>query len=164
MITIAVTGHRPSKLGGYSPAAQTRLIAFANTLVRDIVPRNFAVGQYITGMALGWDMAIAEACVANDIPFIAAVPCAGQSSVWPGPSQAQWNRLIERAARVEVLAPAYSPTCMNDRNHWMVDNSDHLLALWDGSHGGTANCVRYAQSRQHPLHNVWGAWQLHLSA
>jgi hypothetical protein len=26
----------------------------------------------------------------------------------------------------------------------MVDNSDLLIAVWDGSSGGTSNCVSYA--------------------
>lgn len=159
MITISVTGHRPAKLGGYSPTAQSRLIAFANHLVREIVPARFEVSQYITGMALGWDMAIAEACVANNIPFIAAVPCEGQSNIWPAASQAQWTRLINHAARVEILAPAYSPTCMNDRNRWMVDHSDRVVALWNGTPGGTANCVNYAISINRPYNNAWPSWQ-----
>lgn len=27
----------------------------------------------------------------------------------------------------------------------MVDNSDFVIAVWDGTKGGTANCVRYAK-------------------
>ncbi len=29
----------------------------------------------------------------------------------------------------------------------MVNNCDMLIAVWDGSDGGTANCVKYAQSK-----------------
>jgi len=34
---------------------------------------------------------------------------------------------------------------MNDRNEWMVDNSDYVIAVHDGSKGGTYNCIQYAK-------------------
>ncbi|WP_188052008.1 hypothetical protein [Azospirillum sp. Sh1] len=48
---------------------------------------------------------------------------------------------------------------MNTRNEWMVDHSDRLLALWDGSQGGTANCVRYARGLGRPIDNLWSEWE-----
>jgi len=33
---------------------------------------------------------------------------------------------------------------MQKRNEWMVDHSDYVIAVWDGSKGGTGNCVKYA--------------------
>ncbi len=35
---------------------------------------------------------------------------------------------------------------MDKRNKWMVDNCDLLIAVWNGTSGGTANCVNYAKS------------------
>jgi uncharacterized phage-like protein YoqJ len=45
---------------------------------------------------------------------------------------------------------------MQVRNEWMVDHCNDLLAVWDGSDGGTGNCVRYAQRILEPskLHRV----------
>lgn len=43
-----------------------------------------------------------------------------------------------------VSEERYTHWCMNKRNEWMVDNSDLVIAVWDGTKGGTANCVRYA--------------------
>ena len=45
----------------------------------------------------------------------------------------------------------YSPYLMMVRNKYMVDISDRGIAVWDGSKGGTANCVRYAQKIGKPL-------------
>lgn len=44
---------------------------------------------------------------------------------------------------------AYSSAAMQVRNEWLADRCDALLALWDGSPGGTANCLRYFE-RAHP--------------
>lgn len=37
------------------------------------------------------------------------------------------------------------------RNQWMVDRADAVLAVWDGSPGGTANCVNYARKVGKPI-------------
>ena len=34
---------------------------------------------------------------------------------------------------------------MQKRNRYMVDNSDIVIAVWDGTPGGTENTVRYAE-------------------
>lgn len=30
----------------------------------------------------------------------------------------------------------------------MVDNSDIVCAVWDGTPGGTANCIKYCKSKR----------------
>lgn len=39
----------------------------------------------------------------------------------------------------------YKPWLMQKRNEFMVDRVDTVLAVWDGSDGGTGNCVKYAK-------------------
>lgn len=34
---------------------------------------------------------------------------------------------------------------LNNRNKYMVNNSDYILAIWNGSSGGTFNCIKYGQ-------------------
>lgn len=34
---------------------------------------------------------------------------------------------------------------MQKRNEYMVDLADRVIAVWDGSKGGTANCIKYAE-------------------
>lgn len=34
---------------------------------------------------------------------------------------------------------------MQKRNEYMVDLADRVIAVWDGSKGGTATCVKYAE-------------------
>jgi uncharacterized phage-like protein YoqJ len=40
----------------------------------------------------------------------------------------------------------YAPWKMMLRNKYMVNNCDVLLALWNGTPGGTQKCVAYAES------------------
>ena len=39
----------------------------------------------------------------------------------------------------------YAAWKMQKRNQFMVDHSNLLIAVWDGSSGGTSNCVAYAK-------------------
>ncbi len=151
---LAVTGHRPEKLLGYGAPAFLHLTRFASSQLRSVKPQTV-----ITGMALGWDQAVAEACCQLGIPFIAAVPFAGQERRWQDPDQKRYTDLLRCAKRVEVTAKGgYEAWKMQRRNQWMVQQCKELLALWDGSAGGTANCVRYATARKVPIIDCWDEW------
>ncbi len=154
-MVICGTGHRPAKLGGYSLAASDRVqqacIAGLITLSPSLV---------ITGGALGFDQCLAYACVDASIPFDVYVPCRGQSSVWPAASVAAYDRLLGLARRVVLVTDApYTPAAMDARNRAMVDASSHVLTIWDGTPGGTANCIRYATSLSRPITNLYPLWR-----
>ena len=36
----------------------------------------------------------------------------------------------------------------------MVDNSDVLIACWNGTSGGTANCVKYAEKTGNKIYRI----------
>lgn len=150
---ICGTGHRPNKLGGYSNEARCRLVDIAEAWLIENKPE-----KVISGMALGWDQALAHATFRLDpeLPFIAAVPFKGQESRWPQESRKDYQDLIRDAAEiVYVCDEGYAVWKMQKRNEWMVDNSDLILAMWDGSSGGTANCIKYAKSKNKPIVNLW---------
>lgn len=159
---IAGTGHRPDKLrigalDGYHPAVHARLVDLARAALLREAPE-----RVISGMALGWDTALAEAALELGIPFDAYVPFAGQESRWPEPSRRHYHDLLARAHRVEIVCPGgYSPEKMQRRNERMVDDADFLLALWDGSAGGTRNCIAYAEEVGRPYRNLWPSWARH---
>lgn len=99
----------------------------------------------ITGMALGVDQWMAELCILNEIPFVAAVPFEGQESVWPPHSKGKYHQLLAKAHEVVFTSePGYASWKLQFRNEWMVNKCDLLLAVFNGTSGGTANCVSYA--------------------
>lgn len=148
------TGHRPSKLGGYGARAFARLVAVARGALERDRP-----DEVISGMALGWDMALAQAALDLGIPLRAAVPFAGQESRWPAESQTQFARLIAAASTVVIVSPGgYSAAKMQTRNEYMVRESGLVLALFDGTPGGTANCLRFAQAHGTPIRNLYAEW------
>jgi len=148
---ICVTGHRPDKLGGYDRSVQVALERLAYTHLKEIAPTGV-----VTGMALGWDQAVAAACMDLGIPFLAAVPFHGQEGNWPSRSQELYRLYLSYASKiVYVCEGGYAAHKMQTRNEWMVDHTSAVLALHDGTAGGTGNCVVYARSKGKPIKNLW---------
>jgi uncharacterized phage-like protein YoqJ len=149
---IAATGHRPEKLGGYGADVRAVLLQVATEYLA-LRPR---VSEVVSGMAQGWDQAFAHAAYDLKIPYVAAVPFIGQERKWPEQTQAYYRRLLDRSARVVVVSSGgYSPDKMQLRNEWMVEHCDRIAALWDGSDGGTANCLDYAAALMRPVDFLW---------
>jgi uncharacterized phage-like protein YoqJ len=155
-----ITGHRPQKL----PCRYDETHPFYSALydkLLDIVQdaRIYAEDKgdtltLMSGMALGVDTMFAEIAVVLDIPFIAAVPCTNQDSRWNKQSQTKYRDLLSKAQKVVTISIVYDNSCMQKRNEYMVDNSDYAIAVWDGSSGGTKNCIDYLKKKQKPIKYV----------
>jgi hypothetical protein len=156
---ISGTGHRPDKvciggLNGYHPSVHVRVVELA----RDALVR-LSPSRTISGMAQCWDTALAEASLELTIPFDAYIPFEGQESKWPPAAQRRYRDLLARARSVVVVcAGGYHPEKMQRRNVRMVDDSDLVLALFNGSRGGTFNCIEYARSMCRRTENLWQDW------
>lgn len=141
---IAGTGHRPPKIGGYKLPNPTynKICQEIEKILLKLKPE-----KVISGMALGFDMWLANVAYKLGIPFLAAIPFEGQEKAWPASSQKTYHALLNKAVeKVIVCEGGYSSYKMQIRNEWMVDHCDTLIAVWDETPGGTGNCVKYAQS------------------
>jgi len=151
---VMVTAHRPPKIGGYQTPNTTEQWVRANlrATLAGLLERHPDLTA-VTGMALGGDQIFAEVCIELGIPFTAAVPFAAQPSRWPDATKALYHRLLKKAAKVVIvdeIASYHSDTFggkMALRNKWGLDHSDLLVAIWDGTPGGTANTVKMARKR-----------------
>lgn len=148
---ICGTGHRPDKLGGYGEDVYESLVGFARRILWEERP-----SYVITGGALGWDQALAEAAFLEKIEFSVYIPFVEFDCKWPEHSRNRLKRIIHWADEVVVCSePGYAAWKMQERNKRMVDESDRVFALWNGTDGGTANCVRYAEKKNTPVLNLW---------
>lgn len=148
MPTVMVTGHRPPKIGGYDDDNPTRVAI--RQVLRDLL-LELRPERAISGMALGIDQDFARVVIELGFPLTAALPFPGQERRWPAPSQRRYHALLANAAEVVLVSPAgYHPSKMQTRNEWMVHETGlggTMIAVFDGSPGGTANCVAYAQGK-----------------
>lgn len=151
-MTLAATGHRPPALLGYSDESFTRYVAAAEHVLLDTMPETV-----VSGMAQGWDMAIATACVNLGFPFLAYVAFEGVDRKWYPRDRRKFAKLCDAAAEVVVVTKGtYSPWKLQARNEAMVEKCDRLAAMWNGEQrGGTWNCLKYATERGKPWTNYW---------
>ena len=147
---IAVTGHRPNKLYGYNIFSR-EWMSLKEEFKKLLVDNHCT--EAITGMALGVDTVFALAVLelqdeGYNIKLHCAIPCRNHSCKWNGESVELYDNILKRADVVKLVTDAeYEPWMMQVRNEYMVDLADKIIAVWDGSNGGTANCVRYAEKK-----------------
>jgi len=149
---LSYTGHRPKYLNGYNPTDNKKLLWKLHDVIVEHIEEGYET--HISGMALGIDMFAARIVIKlkekyPQLKLIAAVPCKNQFKQWPKSSQDEWHYIIERCDEVVYVSDKeYTNNCMQLRNIWMVENSDKVLAVWNGSAGGTGNCIKYAQQKE----------------
>lgn len=166
MKKIAATGHRPPKVCGweeYETIGLERLVALArNSLIR------LDAEEVTSGMALGWDIAVSLATINLGIPLIAAIPFKGQEKTWNKKSQHLYHDTLTQSQEVIYVCTEEMPPSgwskqkinqmMKARDRWMVDWSTTVLALYNGTSGGTSSTVDYAELQRKPIVNVWSSW------
>lgn len=159
--TLMVTGHRqltpPDWTGNpwpqnNKPIQQHHIMLYKSIILWCKTHPEFT--NFISGMALGADQLFAHAVLnlrdSNpSIKLHAAVPFIGSELNWPKHSQQLFWNLIDCCNTVTYVSqPPYNPQKMQIRNKYMVDNSHHVLAIWNQTKsGGTYNCLTYATKR-----------------
>ena len=142
---LTITGHRPDKLDNDYNLTGPLIKEIEHRLT--IIIKKYKPERLNIGMALGIDQLCAYIAIKNNIPFWAYVPFPGQENMWNFASRTRYNFLLSKAEKVITVMPnnKFVKWAMQKRNERMVDEGNMVLAVWDGSDGGTANCVRYAQ-------------------
>jgi uncharacterized phage-like protein YoqJ len=86
------------------------------------------------------------------IQLIAALPCETQANKWSPAQRERYFNTLAACDDVITLSAHYTQQCMRERNNYMVDHAEYLLAVYDGSgKGGTAHTVRYAREKQQEI-------------
>ena len=132
-MTVMVTGHRPERLRGQ----EKEVSAGMATLIAELKP-----DKAISGMAAGADQIWAIAALDGGIPLYCYFPYPRQKY------HPQEEYIMERAAGKRNICSEYSPQSYYLRDKAMVDDSDVVIAVWDGvKSGGTWKTIEYAKSQ-----------------
>ena len=138
------TGHRPEKLN----IPETEVISWLEMEIRKAIEDGFTT--FISGMARGVDIWAAEIVLrlrdeGKPIHLICASPFEGFERSWSDDWKWRYTDVINRADIVRFICKGYSRACFQIRNEWMVDHSARVLAVYDGSSGGTHNTIAYCR-------------------
>jgi uncharacterized phage-like protein YoqJ len=131
---------------------------------------NENVHIFISGGALGFDqIAFWCVCILKEkyaLKNILAIPFKNQNVVWSDNQKYWYNRIVNEADQVTFVDELekykvgginpgiYHVAKMQKRNQFMVDNSNIVIAYWDGSKGGTKNCLDYALSKNKIIYQI----------
>ncbi len=143
--SVCITGHRIVKKDLTKESVEKYL--------KDLIEHNF--NTFYVGMALGFDMLcfkiLEKIRLEKDIKIVACIPCLSQPDKFSDLQKEEYFRMIESADEKVVLSQKYTPTCMQKRNEYMVDNSSVVLAYLRRNLSGTANTVNYAKKNNIPV-------------
>lgn len=141
---LCFTGHRPEKLHVDENAVNTILSNAIDAAIND------GFVTFISGMARGVDIWAAEIVLARKavnpaIRLICALPHPDFEKRWSASWQARYHAILQQADLVKIICPSFSMASYQIRNEWMVDHSARLIAIYNGTAGGTANTIAYAE-------------------
>lgn len=152
MKTCCFTGHRPQKLGyGENSIQCDELKGRLEELIKNLIEKE-SVTHFISGVALGVDTYAAN-IVLNlkaqypGITLECAIPCETQAVKWNERDRDIYYDLLAKCDKETLLQQNYTSDCMQKRNEYMVDNSDYVIAVWNGKPSGTENTVKYANKK-----------------
>ena len=158
-MTCCVTGHRPQKFPFEYSSKCSKYVKYRELLyntVEQLILEGYR--YFISGMAQGVDLDFAETVVqlkdnvyicTYDIKLEAALPFTEHSHDWEEKFLIKHWFLLDYCDKVKIVSPNFHKGCFQKRNKYMVDNSDLVLAIWNGEErGGTWNTIKYARSKK----------------
>ena len=150
-VSCCFTGHRPEKLPWGADERDSRCIKLKEELACHLEGLYLAgFRHFICGMARGCDLYFAEAVLAlrekyPEVTLEAALPCDSQSNAWRAEERRRYEHLLAESDEVSFVAHRYTPGCMQRRNEYMVEHAALLLAVYNGTAGGTMQTILRAQ-------------------
>lgn len=143
---VAVTGHRVLELD-----FDKRKLEY---LLEKCVEKGF--DTFLIGMALGFDTICFQTLEKikkknGNIKIIACIPCRNQSYKFNKVQKEEYDRMIGVADEKIYVSEEYTPSCMQKRNKFMVDNASIVISYKRREFGGTAKTVAHAIKNQVPI-------------
>lgn len=150
--TCCFTGHRPKGLPYGTDETHPAFLRLRETLRGEIRRLAYEEGvrHFIRGMAIGVDLLAAELVLEfreenPNITLESAIPHEEQSIRWTDIQRSQYYDVASQCDFETMLQTQYTPDCFQKRNLYMVEHSAFVVAVWNGSPGGTQQTVAMAR-------------------
>lgn len=148
----AFTGSRPEKMPVLQKPESTEyqeLIGRIRNKIIELTERE-NVTTFLSGVAKGIDLIAAEIVLElaeNDkrLQLECIVPYRAQANGWSEEYKEQYRSVLDRSDMVTVLQEKYSRGCLQKRNRYLVEKADLVLAVWNGTKGGTEYTIKYGR-------------------
>ena len=156
------TGYRPEKFPFDLDGSNPEYLEFENRLFEQVlILAKEGCRTFYCGMAMGFDIIAAETVLAvknafsEPLKLICVLPFENQSYNFPNDWKIRFNSVLQKCDEKIILAEKYFTGCYQERNTYMVDNSDYVITWFDGQSGGTKNTIRYAKKIGRQIFNIY---------
>lgn len=154
----AFTGHRPQKFPWRYDETAPDCMKLKLVLSKQVeVLAAAGVTEFLSGMAEGTDTWGAQAVLTlreknPALKLHCVLPCENQADKWTQAARECYFNILAQADKTTYVSRKFTRDCMLERNRFLVDYADILLAVYNGEwRGGTAATVRYAQKKDRVL-------------
>lgn len=153
------TGYRPEKFPFKISADTPEYTAFENELILAITSA-FSDGYdtFYCGGAMGFDLIAAELLLIlrprKNFRLVMALPYRAQNSNFSPEWRERYCSVLKQADEIVYVSDEYYKGCYSERNRYMVDRSERVIAFYDGKSGGTRDTVLYAKRKGAEVINV----------
>jgi uncharacterized phage-like protein YoqJ len=141
---VGITGHRPERLEDHESAVKELISEALQTLNTE---------RFYQGMASGVDLWSAKEAWKLKIPYVAVRPWAGHKPRVA--DRVEYGKVLKHSAEIVDVSPSIEYPGLiayHNRNEYIVDNADAMIAVWDGKpYGGTYSCIMYAWQKEVPV-------------
>jgi uncharacterized phage-like protein YoqJ len=116
---------------------------------------------FISGMSRGvdfWaaDIVLKHRTANSQLHLICACPFPAFEARWSMDWQRLYSSVLSQADFVRYICPAYSPSCFQLRNEWMVNHAARVIAVFNNKPSGTMNTIEYAIRQNVPVEFIKG--------
>lgn len=129
---VMVTGHRPSRIKG----SEDKITEWFKQQLSEIDN----IEECISGCCRGVDRLFTDVVIEKNLPLLCAFPLKHELNK---PEQ----EIASHAKEIFFFSNDFYEGVYEDRDKWMVDRADIVLAVWDGfPAGGAYEAIKYAES------------------
>lgn len=156
------TGYRPEKFNFALKFGTPEFIKLENKIydaVSSLI--NGGCTDFYCGMAAGFDLLAGKAVIdlkrlgkCKNLKLIAVIPFDKQRESLGEMWKKLYDIVLSECDRKVVIREEYNIAAFNERNRYMVDNSDSVITYFDGKRGGTANTLNYAKKKNLEIINL----------
>ena len=107
---------------------------------------------FYCGMAKGFDLLAAETVIKEkeknkEIKLVACIPCFGQEKSYSQKDKERYLQIIKNTDEKIIFGESFQKWKFLERNRFMADNADVLVAFVSKKTGGTAYTVSYFEKK-----------------
>jgi hypothetical protein len=148
-MNVGVTGHQ------YRPSIDWDWVARTISIE---LKKLSVIGKIYSSLASGSDQIAADVAIGLAIPVIAVIPFEEYHRFFSGPDLANYRRILAYCEVVQLSWKGDPHRAFFEAGKYIVDNSDTLLAIWDGKGaegvGETGDVVEYAKQRAEKIIHI----------